>query len=223
MDKEQIDAWNRAAVQDRDVEAALALGTTFVERRNARAREAAQAWFEYATMLDPSVDLLWRITEICAEADHLESARSWMHRAVTTEWAGCTYVVEPTVFPFYDVYDDGNVHGQAFAVQVSATPTEAARVALEAASPRFMCVNEKGEETDGQRSDEQYTPNWVSDIGEDVDGVWLSLDCKDDILPRMARTDIRILVEELGNAGAVSGHIRMPSDQLLGWERTTES
>ena len=102
-------------------------------------------------------------------------------------------------------------------------PTEAARVALEAASLRFMGVNENGEETDGQRSDEQYTPNWVSDIAEDVDGVWLSLDCKDYVMPRMARTDIRILVEELGNAGAVSGQIRMPSDQLLGWEQTTES
>jgi hypothetical protein len=100
---------------------------------------------------------------------------------------------------------------------VSATPTEAARVALEAAALRFMCV-EKGEETDGEPVDDLFTPNWISDIGDDADGVWLVMDCKDAVMPRMARTDIRILVEELANAGAVSGRIRMPSDELLGWE-----
>ena len=62
------------------------------------------------------------------------------------------------------------------------------------------------------------TPAEAARVGEDVDGVWLILDCPDGIMPWMARTVIRILVEELRNAGAVSGHIRMPSDELLGWE-----
>ena len=135
-------------------------------------------------------------------------------RAVTAEWAGCEYVVDPTVFPFYDAWDDKSIHGQGFAVQVSTTPPEAARVALEAASSRFMRVNENGEETDGEYG-ASYTPNFVHDVRDHADGVWLVMECKNNVMPLMARTDIRILVEELRSAGADSGRIRMPSDEVL--------
>lgn len=62
-----------------------------------------------------------------------------------------------------------------------------------------------------------YTPNNVSDLHDDVAGVWFSMDGKDCVMPLMARTDIRIIVEELRRAGAMAGHVGVPSNELLDW------
>ncbi|MEV0005147.1 hypothetical protein AB0H28_23075 [Micromonospora sp. NPDC050980] len=211
---EQEEVWRRQAVEDRDAQAAFALGALHLSRTGADGE--ARRWFEYATTLDPGADLLWRITQehVCTIA--FEPIRRWMRRAVTTEWAGCEFAVDPGVFGVYDYHGTGHVTAQTFTVQVCAEPAEAARAALAAAALRFPMVNEIGAETEADDG-ELYTPNFVSAVRDDVNGPWLGMDCKDGVMPLMARTDIRILVEELRRAGATAGRIFSPSNELLNW------
>ncbi len=115
------------------------------------------------------------------------------------------------MFPYYDYDGSGRLTAQAFEVQVTAEPAGAARAALEAASSRFSFVYEDGEEFYGEDDGIRYRPNWVSDIYEDAVGPWLTMDCKSGVMPFMARTDIRIIVEELRRAGATSGRILNPT------------
>ncbi|MCZ7438770.1 hypothetical protein O7598_20325 [Micromonospora sp. WMMC241] len=214
MSEEQAEAWRVQAVEGRDPRAAFALGALHLDRSGADGE--ARRWFEYATTLDPSADLLWQITREHVDTLALEPIRTWMRRAITAEWAGCEFTVDPGVFGVYDYHGTGDVTGQAFEVQVSAEPAEAARTALEAAALRFPLVNEIGVECE-EYDDELYTPNYVSDVRDDVAGPWLGMDCKDGVMPLMARTDIRIVVEELRRAGATSGRIFSPSNELLDW------
>ncbi|MDG4801975.1 hypothetical protein [Micromonospora sp. WMMD980] len=211
---EQAESWRRQAVEDRDARAAFALGALHLGQTGAGGE--ARHWFEYATTLDPSADLLWRITQEHVDTLALEPIRGWMRRAITTEWVGCEFTVDPGVFGVYDYHGTGDVTGQSFEVQVSVEPPGAARAALEAAALRFPLVNENGDET-GEYDDGLYTPNYVSDVRDDEAGPRLGMDCKDGVIPLMARTDIRIVVEELRRAGATSGRVFSSSNELLNW------
>jgi hypothetical protein len=156
----------------------------------------------------------WRISEEHNEHGFATNTRSWMHRAVRFEYPddpdGLT--VDPRTFALR--FDDTGVRiGQDFSVQVSSADPAAARAALAAAAARFAVVAADGREfADGDElvaeDPHLYTPNSVSDPEDHADGPWIYCDCKDGTMPLMARTMLRIVVEELRAAGVTNAQLR---------------
>jgi hypothetical protein len=60
----------------------------------------------------------------------------------------------------------------------------------------------------GAYGDHRYTPNYVSGPEPAEEGPTMWCDCKDNVMPLMARTMIRVLIEEAQAAGLDNAHIR---------------
>jgi hypothetical protein len=169
----------------------------------------------------------WRRSAECADRADGAGAEM-MRRAVAAEFPppGGRVRVDPATFALV-VDGFGYLSHQDFSVQVVAG--DGAAAALAAAAARFMAVGADGAEyrTDEERwaaeaADSEgrfYTPNFVSPVQPHPDGPWLWLDCKDATMPLMARTMLRILVQELHRAGVGDALVRPapPVEQRPGW------
>lgn len=89
--------------------------------------------------------------------------------------------------------------------------------ALQAASARFMMVDELGHEstnevpaTEGEDGLWLYSPNYVSDVTAEYGGLSFYVDCKGEIAPPMRDRFLEILVEELTRAGVTSARVFSP-------------
>ncbi|MCI4066610.1 hypothetical protein MRQ36_30255 [Micromonospora sp. R77] len=163
------------------------------------------------------VDVLWRRSVECVDRLDRAGARL-MRRAIELEFPSSVGLrVDPAAFGLVvDAY--GYLGHQDFSVQVATAEGVAAAAALSVAATRFLSVGWDGQEylTDeegraAESADTEsrfYTPNFVSAVQPHPDGPWLWLDCKDGAMPLMARTMIRILLQELRRAGVAEGVIR---------------
>jgi hypothetical protein len=216
--------WYRPLFQVSEPEVAFDLATLHLRRKRLlgsprRIHMAlAEAWFEIAAAAAGSPDMYWRITEEQNENGYATKARAWMRRAIRAEYppqANGGIQVDPSTFAIR-LDGDGFLLGQDFSAQVVSADPQRAITALAAASQRFMYVTGDGREStpdDPAGGDwRNYTPNYVSDPQEHPDGPTIECDCKDGVMPLMARTMIRILVEELRTAGVDHAQIRPRAD-----------
>jgi hypothetical protein len=212
--------WYRPLFQVADPQVAFDLATLHLRRKRLlgsprRIHMAlAEAWFEIAAAAAGSPDMYWRITEEQNENGYATKARAWMRRAIRAEYppqANGGIQVDPSTFGIR-LDGDGFLLGQDFSAQVVSPDSQRAITALAAASRRFMYVTGDGREStpdDPAGGDwRNYTPNYVSDPQDHPDGPTIECDCKDGVMPLMARTMIRILVEELRTAGVDHAQIR---------------
>ncbi|MFD0742040.1 hypothetical protein ACFQ1L_09275 [Phytohabitans flavus] len=146
-----------------------------------------------------------------------------MYRAIAAEYplrAGGVGV-DPSTFAI-TLDERGVLLGQDFSVQVVSTDPETAKVALAAAGKRFMLVTADGREYSTEdelwqrvKADDSwrtYSPNNVSDPQDHPAGPRIYCDCKDGVMPLMAATMIRILVQQLRAAGIDQAQIRPTAD-----------
>jgi hypothetical protein len=205
------------AVDDADV--AFGLGCYHLAQRGAADELFAQGWFVRAVELG-CVEMAWRVTVEQAEHGTAPGAAWWLRRAWEVQYpAGSGPVgVDARCMPIR--FDERGVHlGQDFGVQVVSPEYDRAAAALAEAANRFSMVTADGREFtsedelhqalsgEGSYDWRTYTPNYVSDVERHPDGPWIWVDCKDGVMPLMARTMVRILVEELGTAGVGAGRI----------------
>ncbi|MFE4831969.1 hypothetical protein [Streptomyces sp. NPDC056672] len=165
----------------------------------------AQALFEEAVR-EGGPDMLWRVAEECLDIDE---GPGWMSRAVVSESEPGGITMDPNTLRIEMI--GGSPH-QKWEIAVESDDHARAVVALTAAADRMWTVFEDG----GERTPEEteyglidlYNPNCVA-VEETVPSVWL--DCKDGIMPRMARTDLRIVADELRKAGIRQARLYTPS------------
>jgi hypothetical protein len=204
----QLPEWYRPVLVPRDAETAFRLGSYHLLHRGLSHAGFARGWFALAVELG-GVDMAWRV---CVEHNDWGDDRLaawWMRYAITHEYwnhpSGIT--VDPTVFAL--IFDDlGVAVGQDFGVKVVAADGGRLEAALDAVERRFELVTADGRELDdhealerllddgGDLDPRNYTPNAVM-----ATSTTIHCDCKDAVMPMMARTMIRILVEELDTAG----------------------
>lgn len=67
--------------------------------------------------------------------------------------------------------------------------------------------DESVEEPEGEPP---YTPNYVSEVRRSSNGPWIDIDCKSEIPPPMRDAFIRIIVEELTEAGVKAAKLESP-------------
>ncbi|WP_066950933.1 hypothetical protein [Streptomyces lushanensis] len=167
--------------------------------------DGSRALFEEAVRLG-GPDMLWRVADECLDT---EEGPQWMSRAVVSESVPGGITVDPNTLRIERI--DGVPH-QKWEIAVESDDHARAVAALTAAADRMWTVFEDG----GERTPEEveyglidlYNPNFV-DVNETVPSVWM--DCKDGIMPHMARTDLRIIADELRKAGIRQAHLYTPS------------
>nr|BEK71528.1 hypothetical protein KPHV_87550 [Kitasatospora purpeofusca] len=162
--------------------------------------ESARAQFERAAALG-GPDMAWRIAAatqwIPTQAGH------WMSQAVLTTGEPGGITVDPGLLRISGG-DDGDPLVQHWEIAVRSAQHDTALTALTAARHRLWAVLEDGTELPPDEAEDLiddtdlYSPNYVA-TKPDVPSVWL--DCKGAVLPLMARTVLRIVTEELKNAG----------------------
>ncbi|MFC8827385.1 hypothetical protein ACFT9I_18810 [Streptomyces sp. NPDC057137] len=139
-----------------------------------------------------------------------EEAGQWMRRAVASESEPGGITVAPGTLGI--VSHDESDFRQVWEIAVESDDHALAVVALNAAADRMWTVLEDGRERSPQEAEEVltelYSPNCVN-VDETVPLVWL--DCKDSAMPHMARTDLRIIADELRKAGIRQAHLYTPS------------
>jgi hypothetical protein len=122
------------------------------------------------------------------------------------EWGCADVVVDENTCRIFSIKPD-SYRTQEFGAHVRGEPDEAVRSALVAAAGRLMCVGDDGVEyldMDAEADDAGYSPNYVSDPARHPDGGWqFWMDCKGEVYPLMAATQLRILVDELRGAGVI--------------------
>ena len=199
----------------RDAETAFRLGSYHLLHRGQSHAGFARGWFAVAVELG-GVDMMWRVSAEHNEWGDDRLAAWWMRHAIAHEYwkhpSGIT--VDPNVFAL--IFDDlGTTVGQDFGVRVVAADGGLLEAALDAAARRFALVTADGREIEdhetlerllddgGDLDPRDYTPNHVM-----ATNATIYCDCKDDTMPLMARTMIRILVEELDAAGIVGAELK---------------
>jgi hypothetical protein len=216
----QVPEWYRSVLQPHDAETAFLLGSYHVVHRGLRHSAFARAWFAVAAANAP-VDMAWRIAEEYCQWGVRRHANEWMRYAIATEYPDQPggIVVDPNLFALVVDYR-GIVLCQDFGVQVASADNDRAERALAAAATRFMLVTADGRELadedeldrlleeGGDQDPNNYTPNFVSGPRPATAGPTMYCDCKDGTMPLMARTMIRILVEEVRAAGLDTAEIR---------------
>jgi hypothetical protein len=213
-----VPEWYRPVLAVSDAEIAFDLGRYHLAQRTIVDEAFAHAWFVQAGHLG-TVDMPWRIVVEQAEKGRWVRARWWMRAALATEYragSGPISVEQRTMEIRVD--KRGVVLGQDFRLQVVSPTPGVAAVALAAAAERFYLVTADGREfrTGGEMhavlaeegAGDPDTVNYVSEVQRHADGPWLWMDFKDGVSPQMARTMIRILVEELGRAGVSEALVR---------------
>ncbi|RKN40557.1 hypothetical protein [Micromonospora endolithica] len=203
--RQMVQEWFEAAERG-EAQAAYRLAEFGLKQAAEGDRAAAEGWLRRAATLG-GVPMMWQIAHLTAERTELGA--HWQRAAIAAEWGDSDVTVDENTFELYQV--NGSCALQDFSVRVQGEPDEAVRTALEAAANRFMCVGDDGVEyEDGEIAldDADYTPNYVSDPEAAPTGGWqLWLDCKGGVMPLMAGTQLRILVEELRRAGVTSVRI----------------
>jgi hypothetical protein len=207
----QVPEWYRDMLEPDDAEAAFTLGAFHLLHRGWLHASFARAWFAIAAEHAP-VDIAWRIADEYVQWGDPRQANKWIRYAIATEYrmrpGGVS--VDPNLFALV-IDHRGIAVGQDFSVQVCAD-TERAEAALTAAARRFALVTADGRElTDDSGSSvapHDYRPNHVSGPEPAPGGPTMWCDCKDGMMPLMARTMTRILVEEIRATGADRAEIR---------------
>lgn len=196
--------WYRTVLVPRDAETAFQLGSYHLLNQGLSHAGFARAWFAVAAEVG-GVDMAWRIAAEHTEWGDDRLAAWWMRYAITHEYwdhpSGVT--VDPKVFAL--IIDDlGVAVGQDFGARLVAENHDRVEAVLDAAVSRFTLVTADGRELadhdelerlsegGGDQDYRNYTPNTVW-----ATGTTIVCDCKDGTMPLMARTMIRILVEEI--------------------------
>lgn len=179
--------------------------------------EFAEAWFIRAVLLE-SERMLWRVVEEYASWGSDSDIRRWFSRAMglTFNASGDGLRVHPALFEIR-VNEWGHGIGQDFSVQICSADAELAMAALGEAAWHFSLVGEDGcrYEDDDEVAEASiaqgrdiYTPNYVGEPERHADGPTLRIDCKDGVMPAMARTMTEILFEELRAVGLTEAELR---------------
>jgi hypothetical protein len=195
-----------------DAEAAFRLAAYGVEHDQ---RGAAEGWMALAARFGGSA-VLWRLAHLVKDDSSGEPAARWQRRAIAAEWGGAEadVVVDENAYRIYSV-KPGAYRTQEMGAHVQGEPDEAVRRALIAASDRLMRVGDDGVEypdAETALDDGDYSPNYISQPERHPRGGWqFWMDCKGEVFPLMAATQLRILVAELRSAG-VSGIRIGPTD-----------
>ncbi|MGQ4488962.1 hypothetical protein ACN6LM_006551 [Streptomyces sp. SAS_281] len=170
-------------------------------------RRAAHTQFERAASGSDS-EMLWRIVDACQWVPFL--AAHWMSRAVLSESEVGGIEVDPGTLRITEGAN-GDVLTQDFCVAVQSDNRAKAVEALTAAADnRLWAVVEDGREipdTDLIDANDLYSPNYVG-LDPSVPLVWM--DCKGLVMPYMARTVLRVVRQELQNAGIRRARILTP-------------
>jgi hypothetical protein len=100
----------------------------------------------------------------------------------------------------------------------SPDPARAAQ-AFEAASIRFMCVNDSGQEFPPDEVDAAngYFPNYTTDVLLTPRGLYVGVDTKGELSRKMGQKMLDILVEEMRRVD-VSAQIFAPSRRVNWWQ-----
>ncbi|MGQ4379728.1 hypothetical protein ACN6K9_002898 [Streptomyces sp. SAS_267] len=146
------------------------------------------------------------MAEACLYGDE---AASWMRRAVVTESEPGGVTVGPEALGILGGNGDALV--QNWEIVVESDEPARAVAALTAAEPRLMRVFEDGRELSPEEAEDlwdeafpPYSPNYAA-VDATVPRIWM--DCKDGIYPHMARTALRIVMDELRKAGVRQAHL----------------
>jgi hypothetical protein len=211
---EQVPEWYREMLDPDDAEQAFTLGAYHLLHRGWVHASFARAWFAVAAEHAP-VDMAWRIADEYVQWGDPRHANTWIRYALATEYrirpGGVT--VDPSLFALV-IDHRGAAVGQDFGLQVISADNDEAEAALRAAAPRFALVTADGRELaagqkrDGSLDPRDYVPNHVSAPEATPDGPTMWCDCKDGLMPLMARTMTRILVEEIRASGLDRAEIR---------------
>jgi hypothetical protein len=169
--------------------------------------------------------MMWRIVDEYVGWGDPRKANEWMRAAIGTEFGQQPdgIIVDRHVFGLV-VDHRGILLCQDFSVQIASSDDRQATAALDAAGLRFSYVTADGRELSADTLDahysrgdyddqRDYTPNFVSGVEPNEDGPTMWCDCKDNVMPLMARTMIRILIEEARMAGLDSAQIK-PSPRI---------
>jgi hypothetical protein len=205
-----VSEWAEAA-RHGDAEAAFRLAAYGFEHNQA---ETAEGWMTVAARLGGST-MMWRLADLVKDDSSGQQASRWQRQAIAAEWGGgADAIVDENAFRIGSI-KPGAYRTQEFGAHVRGEPDEAVRRALIAAAERLMCVGDDGVEyPDAETAvdDAGYSPNYISEPEKHPDGGWrFWMDCKGEVFPLMAATQLRILVDELARAG-VSGISIGPSD-----------
>jgi hypothetical protein len=183
-----------------DAEAAFRLAAYSFEHGQG---EAADGWMALAARFGGSA-MLWRLADLVKDNSSGRLAARWQRQAIVAEWGGADVVVDENTCCIFSIKPDA-YRTQEFGAHVRGEPDEAARSALVAAARRLMCVGDDGVEYpdfEAAVDDAGYSPNYISDPAQHPGGGWqFWMDCKGEVYPLMAATQLRILVEELRRAG----------------------
>lgn len=183
-----------------DAEAAFRLAAYGFEQGQG---EAAEEWMALAARFGGPA-MLWRLADLVKDDSSGQSAARWQRQAIVAEWGGADVMVDENAYRIFSIEPDA-YRTQEFGAHVRGEPDEAVRSALVAAARRLMCVGDDGIEYSDEESavdDAGYSPNYISDPQEHPGGGWeFWMDCKGEVYPLMAATQLRILVDELRRAG----------------------
>ncbi len=185
-------------------ESAFAAGCSLLSKPDGDGYRYVDQIFEFAASKS-GPDMLWRIAQAYIEAFDARAA-AWMRRAVAGESDPDGIIVDPGTLAIR--LSHGSPSYQDWEVCVEADDRRAVLAALDATEPRVMFVSDGGREflTDEEMiaapgyGAAMYTPNYAI---VDADGPTprILMDCKDGIMPLMARTVLRIVREELRAVG----------------------
>ncbi len=168
---------------------------------------AARIQFEQAARRSDS-EMLWRIADACQWVPPL--AAHWMSRAVRSESEANGIEVDPSTLCITGG-ENGDALCQHFRIAVESGDHEKAAEALTvAAENRLWAVLEDGQEIPDEdfiADSDLYSPNYVG-LDPSVPLVWM--DCKGAVIPYMARTVLRIVRQELQNAGIHQARLLTP-------------
>ncbi|NEA53426.1 hypothetical protein G3I60_04425 [Streptomyces sp. SID13666] len=181
-------------------------------RNDAESRGRAERYFEAAAHADP--EIAWRVaSEWAAVADG--RAAPWLRRAITSLPTRAGITVAPGTLSI--VTEHGFAVHQIWRITVAADDRIRAVAALESARPRLMRTTDSGQELTATAFEAAlahvhfYSPNNVTVHDKRTGDPVIQLNCKDAILPLMARTVICIITDELARAG-VTASLSTPTE-----------
>lgn len=179
--------------------------------------EAADSWMLLAARFGGPA-MLWRLADLVKGDSNGERAARWQRQAIAAEWGREDVAIDEDTCRVF-VMHDGSYRTQEFGAHVRGEPNNAVRTGLIRAARRLMSVDNKGVEYPEDDEDElveaDYSPNFMSEPEEHPDGGWYYwMDCKGEVFPLMAATQLRILVDELRAAGVTAIRIGpLPDDR----------
>jgi len=156
--------------------------------------------------------MLWQIVHYYEDNGYFDRLGEWNRRASAAEWGGCEYTIDPDTLCILP-RDEGDPEILDWSVTVAAQPPGAAETALRAAAERMWWVYPDGSEPDPEdkteeaAEDHEYSPNFIGLVADAEGAVQIWMDYKGAIWPLMGRAHLRIVVEELRAAGAVSARV----------------